>query len=89
MNRNQKRSFLLSESSWCNEINEEDVTEEVAGCMDEEKIEKKKKEKKATRQLVTVSINRGTSSWWEESTVSNLRSSIARCEKKEKKKKLE
>lgn len=47
MNRNQKRSFLLSESSWCNEINEEDVTEEVAGCMDEEKIEKKKKRKES------------------------------------------
>lgn len=69
MNRNVLFSFL----SWCNEINEEDVT----GCMDEGKIEKK-----ATRQLAE-----GTSSRWEGSTVSNLRSSIARSMPKEEKKK--
>lgn len=45
--------------------------------MDEGKIEKK-----ATRQLAE-----GTSSRWEGSTVSNLRSSIARSMPKEEKKK--
>lgn len=49
------------------------------------KIEKKrKKEKKATRRLVTASIIQGGIRV-EESTVSNLRSSIARSmQKKEK-----